>query len=66
MKPRTVLVALAAACLIAAARAEPPTTAPAGEMMRPTADMAGYGVEQYRLAAEPGEVVAVAAERGRR
>jgi zinc protease len=56
---------VSALILNAVAWAEPPTTAPAtapvadGELMQPKARMAGYGVEQYRLVSEPGEVVSV-------
>ncbi len=59
---RTIAVAvLAALCASVATRAEPPTTTPsdAGELMQPKAAMAGYGVEQYRLVNEPGEIVSV-------
>ena len=57
-------VVAAFAALVAAAahvHAEPPTTAPAdaGELMQSKSDMAGYGVEQYRLVNEPGEIVSV-------
>ena len=65
----TRLAALAALCGSTLVFADTPTTKPVAttspaaatddEMMRSTADMAGYGVEQYRLVNEPGEIVSV-------
>ncbi len=68
---RAVAVVATALAVSAVAVAETPatppgaTTAPAaaspatGEMIQSKADMAGYGVEQYRLVSEPGEIVSV-------
>lgn len=38
-----------------------PATLPAGELLQPTADMAGYGVERFRIVSSPDEVIAVLA-----
>jgi zinc protease len=63
MKFNRAAAVLAALGMTAAVHAEPPTTAPstapAGELMQPKSEMAGYGVEQYRIVSEPGEVVSV-------
>jgi zinc protease len=40
---------------------ETPATLPAGELLQPTADMAGYGVERFRIVSSPDEVIAVLA-----
>ena len=64
------LAAVVAVCASAVVLAETPTTKPiatttpaeatdADELMKPREQMAGYGVEQYRLVNEPGEIVSV-------
>ena len=67
LKPITVV--LMTLGVTAAVWADPPTTGPVAttepagatdsELMQPKEHMAGYGVEQYRLVNEPGEVVSV-------
>ena len=65
------LAAVVAVCAsVTVVLAETPTTKPiatttpaeatdADELMKPREQMAGYGVEQYRLVNEPGEIVSV-------
>ena len=69
MKLTRTVAAVAALGLATISSADTPTTKPVAttvpavatdnELMQPKANMAGYGVEQYRLVNEPGEVVSV-------
>lgn len=62
MKSRYLLFALMFALIPVAARADGPTTAPAGdgdEMMQSKSEMAGYGAETYRLVNGKDEIVSV-------
>jgi zinc protease len=61
MIKKSAVACLAAVVAATVVHADPPTTAPAaaGELMQSKAGMAGYGVEQYRLVSDPGEIVSV-------
>jgi zinc protease len=61
-RARFAVVATTLACLFAsvAARADAPSTQPAdGELIRPKAQMIGYGAEQARLVNEKDEIVSI-------